>query len=105
MVLSYIMHPAGNPPTLRLLQDIMTADTTGFSTRWYELGLQLLEESTGVKILREIDYDYPNNASRCCTKMFEIWLNQQPNASWDQLLTALDSIHMNSASEQIRGRL
>lgn len=83
----------------------MAADITGFSTRWYELGLQLLQEYTSVKILNEIEHDYPRNTSRCCTKMFEIWLNQQPNASWDQLLTALDTINMSSAAEQIKGRL
>ena len=94
-----------HPPTLRLLQDIMTADITGFSTKWYELGLQLLEERTSIRILGEIEHDNPNNTSRCCTKMFERWLNQQPNASWDQLLTALDNINMNTAAEQIRGRL
>ena len=37
--------------------------------------------------------------------MFEKWLNQQCNASWDQLLTALNDINMNKAAEQIKGKL
>ena len=91
-----------NPPTLRLLQKVLAADLTGFSTKWYELGLQLLEECSGVKILNEIEHDYPSNVNRCCIKMFEKWLNQQCNASWDQLLTALNDINMNKAAEQIK---
>ena len=94
-----------NPPTLRLLQKVMTADHTGFSTSWYELGLQLLEERNSGSVLSEIEHDNPNNAKRCCIKMFEKWLNQRPNASWDQLLTALNDINMNSAAEQIKGKM
>ena len=93
-----------NPPTLRLLQNIMTADITGFSTKWHELGLQLLEERNSCSVLNEIEHDYPNNANKCCIKVFEKWLNQQPDASWDQLLTALNDINMNRAAEQIKGK-
>ena len=82
----------------------MTEDSTGFSIRWYDLGLQLLEERTNVKILNEIENDYPSNANRCTTKMLEKWLSQQPNASWDQLLTALNDIDMKSAAEQIKSK-
>lgn len=81
----------------------MMADITGFSTKWYDLGLQLLEECNSVKILNEIEHDCVSNANRRCTKMFEQWLSQQPNASWDQLLGALNKINMNSAAEQIKG--
>lgn len=100
-----VTYVGNDRPTQRLLQNVMTADLTGFSTKWYELGIQLLEESTSVNILSEIEHDYPNNASRCCTKMFEKWLSQQPNASWDQILTALNNIGMNSAVEQIKREL
>ena len=83
----------------------MNNDVTGFCTRWYDLGLQLLEERNGARILNEIECDYPNNASRCCIKMFEKWLQQQPRPSWNQLLTALNDINMNNAAEQIKGKL
>lgn len=81
------------------------ADFTGLSTRWYDLGLQLLEESTSVRILNEIEHNCPNNVWKCCTKVFEKWLEQQPNANWDQLLTALNNIDMKSVAEQIRDKL
>ena len=92
-----------NPPTLQKLRT--AADLTGLSTSWYELGLQLLQEHNNGSVLSEIEHDNPNNAKKCCVKMFEKWLNQQPNASWDQLLTALKEIKMNSAAEQIKGKM
>ena len=52
----------------------------------------------------EIEHNYPHNASRCCIKIFEKWLSQQPNASFDQLLVALKKIDMNRAAEQIKGK-
>ena len=81
----------------------MNNDVTGFCTKWYYLGLQLLEEHNGARILIEIECNCPNNASRCCMKMFEKWLEQQPHPSWNQLLTALVNLGMNNAAEQIIG--
>ena len=80
----------------------MNNDATGFCTSWYDLGLQLLEHN-GARILKEIKYNCGNDASRCCMKMFEKWLEQQPHSSWNQLLTALVNLDMNYAAEQIIG--
>ena len=82
----------------------MNNNVTGFCTRWYYLGLQLLEERNGARILNEIECNCPNNASRCCMKMFEKWL-EQPHPSWKQLVTALNDINMSNAAEQIKGKL
>ena len=87
-------------PTLRQLTDVIEE----CSTRWHDLGVQLLEEHTGSRILNEIENDCPSSVVKCCRKMFDRWLEQQPNASWDQLLTALNRIGMNSAAEHIRGK-
>ena len=80
-------------------------NVTGFCTRWYDLGLQLLEEHNAASILHEIRCDYPTNARRCCIIMFEKWLEQQPHPSWNQLLTALINLDMNSAAQKIIGSL
>ena len=103
LVANYITPCIGhNPPTLRLLHAIM--NVTGFCTRWYDLGIQLLEERNGVSILNEIRSDYPN-ARRRCIIMFEKWLERQPHPSWNQLLTALINLDMNSAAQKIIGSL
>ena len=39
----------------------------------------------------------------CCTKMIRLWLDKQPDASWEQLLQALKEVEMNdlaSTTEQ-----
>ena len=97
----YLIYVGNDRPTLRQLTDVIEE---GCSIRWYELGLRLLEEHTGAGILNEIENDCPNNVVRCCRKMFDKWLEQQPNANWDQLLTALNHIGMNSVAEHIRGK-
>jgi len=88
-------------PTLRQLQDMMRHDNTGFVVRWYELGLELLDSSTSIRKLKEIKADC-QNVSECCIKMFEEWLVQQPNTSWDQLISALANLNMNSTAQQIK---
>ena len=58
------------------------------TTKWYDLGVELLAEED-VKALDEIRSNYPRDASTCCTKMFQLWLDRQPEASWRQLIEAL----------------
>ena len=88
-------------PTLPQLQDVMRHDNTGFVVKWYELGLELLDSSISVRKLKEIKADC-QNVSECCIKMFEEWLAQQPNASWDQLITAMTNLNMKTAAEKIK---
>ena len=52
------------------------------------MGVELLAEED-VQALDEIQSNYPSNASMCCTKMFQLWLDRQPEASWRQLIKAL----------------
>ena len=52
------------------------------------MGVELLAEED-VQALDEIQSNYPRDASTCCTKMFQLWLDRQPAASWRQLIEAL----------------
>ena len=71
------------------------------ATRWYDLGLELLE----TKHERELDIietNYENNATKCCRKMFSKWLEtQSDNASWDQLIQAVKNIEVNNVASDI----
>ena len=58
------------------------------TTKWYDLGVELLAEED-VQALDEIQSNYPRDANMCCTKMFQLWLDKQPKASWRQLIEAL----------------
>ena len=48
--------------------------------------------------LDEIQKNYPSDASTCCTKMFQLWLDRQPEASWEQLIQALRGIDLDEVA-------
>ena len=70
------------------------------AARWHDLGTQLLTGDT-VGVLDVIKADHPNDVRACCNEMFVKWLELQPNATWSQLITALSSIGMNTAGEEV----
>ena len=37
----------------------------------------------------------------CCTKMLQLWLDKQSDASWEQLLQALKEVEMNDLADTI----
>jgi len=90
--------------TLKLLNKLVKPHVT---TKWYDLGIELLEVED-LKTLDEIQNNYPRDASMCCTKMFQSWLDGQPEASWrQQLLQALRelNIEMNKLANKIEQKL
>ena len=70
------------------------------AARWHDLGTQLLTDDT-VGVLDVIKADHPNDVSACCNKMFVKWLELQPDATWNQLFTALENIGMESVKQSI----
>lgn len=72
---------------------------TGVTTRWYDIGLELLGNTVP---LDEIQANYPNDVNKCCTEMFKKWLHCKPDADWDQLASVLHKIGLNAAAENIR---
>ena len=38
----------------------------------------------------------------CCTELFKYWLNVSPDASWNKLLKALETMKQNSLVEKIK---
>ena len=53
------------------------------------------------RILKVIGADHPSDVNTCFCVMFEKWLGKTPNASWDQLVTALNNVEMNTAADAI----
>ena len=88
-----------NRPTLKLLNKLVKRSIT---TKWYDLGVELLAEED-VQALDEIQRNNPRDVSTCCTKMFQLWLERQPDASWRQLIQALrePNIEMNELANTI----
>ena len=56
---------------------------------WYEVGLQLLDES----YLRKLDIikaNHPNDVEKCCHKMLKFWLQVDVEANWNKLIYSLE---------------
>ena len=41
--------------------------------------------------LRAIEAGYPTDVKWCCNKMLEMWLEENPTASWRKLFTVIES--------------
>ena len=75
----------------------MRIEDIDITTRWYCLGLELVGST---RILGEIEANH-RDVNICFRVMFEKWLEKTPNATWSQLVTALNNIEMNTAADAI----
>ena len=82
---------------MRQLRDVMRIEDINIATKWHELGLFLFDNNT---ILQVIKIDHHSVEERCL-KMFQAWLERTPDASWNQLITALNMIEMKTAANTI----
>ena len=71
------------------------------ATKWYELGLELLDNSSHLEV---INADNQKSVHSCCQRMFQKWLDVKHDASWSELVTALRSIEMTHAAATISKR-
>ena len=100
MVVTELYNVGHHFPTLTQLYDILKPNISGVAIRWYELGMQLLDDAaTGV--LDVIKVDHPNDVTTCCREMFKRWLEMQHDASWSQLVVALNKVGLNTIADDI----
>jgi len=76
-----------------------------FAEKWYDIGLELLEP-TDEPQLRIIKSNKLGKADSCA-EMLDLWIDRQPNASWNQLIEALKApgIELNSVASKIENML
>ena len=60
------------------------ADITG---KWHDIGVELFDVKDE-SVLRTIKINNPGNADQCTAEMLQLWLDTQPDASWNQLIQA-----------------
>lgn len=71
---------------------------------WKVLGEMLLDPGlVDDGCLETIETDNPGDVAECCRQMFIRWLQTDNNASWGQLINALQrpGVKLNSLAEQI----
>ena len=74
---------------------------TRIAPHWSNLGIQLLEEKH-VHKLKVIKENHPADIEKCCTEMFNYWLDVDTEASWDKLIDALEQIGQNALVEKLQ---
>ena len=81
----FINSLVSSKPTLKKLQQ--TKIITAVGSKWYELGIELLNEDQ----LTQLDIIKTNNheVTRCCAEMFLFWLRSHSTATWQNLVEAL----------------
>ena len=80
------------------LTKIMRIGHIDIATKWHDLGIVLVDS---YRVIKQIEADHRNDVSTCCRIMFEKWLDMKSDASWSELVTALNNIEMKAAADFI----
>ena len=74
-----------------------------FVHKWKDIGIQLLKNEHH-SALTLIEADHKGNTEECCKKMIDKWLETVQNASWFQLIKALntESVSLNVLANEIK---
>ena len=88
-------------PALKFLNKYVKAEA---STKWHDLGLELLEPGDEGK-LNQIERNHPQDNGECCKQMFRLWLQKCPDATWNRLMQALREVGLNQLASKIDGLL
>ena len=96
-----IIHTGHDRPALKLLNKYVR---NRVSSKWHDLGLELLEQEDEDG-LNEIESNNPNDVSKGCKEMFQLWLRKCTNATWNQLIQALKEVELNNVATTIEGML
>ena len=70
---------------------------------WQDLGRELMPDA--VADLQVIAVNANGNVTKCCDSLFILWLERKPWASWEELITGLKNIQLNTLATQIERKL
>ena len=71
---------------------------------WKDIGVELLGGESK-DALNVIECNNPSDVTKCCSKMFDLWLDRQPSASWRQLIQALKQVQLDRLANQFESKL
>ena len=67
---------------------------------WRTLGIELLGQG-GITELDVIKANNVDNVTKCCSAMLTLWRQRQTDASWNQLIEALNQLKLNRVATEI----
>ncbi|XP_065918803.1 uncharacterized protein [Dysidea avara] len=97
----HILQESSDCPYGRYLKNVRAL----FAEKWYDIGLELLEpvDEPNLRIIKS------NRLGKVesCAEMLELWIDRQPNATWNQLIKALKApgIELHSVAAKIGNML
>ena len=68
---------------------------------WKDLGIELVGQDS-VADIHTISVDNRGDVVGCCSSLFSLWLQRQPEANWKQLIDALIKIKLNQPAAAIK---
>ena len=77
---------------------------TVIANHWKDLGTELLKEEYLHQLIT-IEAKYNSDVKNCCRAMFNYWLQVDYEAKWNQLISALEEIHLNVLAQKIRNHV
>ena len=102
----YITPTVYDRPELKYLErhvrDNLCAACEDNPEAWKDLGMELLPVGDDtVTTLKTISVNSHGNIIKCCSSLFSLWLDRQPEATWRQLIQALTKIKLNNLAMKI----
>ena len=94
-VIMYLIVFSGTPLTVKHLVKACKSVTD-----WHTLGLQLDLTTTQLNSIH-VTY-YALGVDRLKTEMFDVWLKSSPDASWMDVITALEDMGMDRVASNVR---
>ena len=74
------------------MKDIDNYVVPKLAPKWRQLGTQL---NIRQHLMDIIEHDHPNDCESCCSEMFSGWLDSNPAASWEDIITAEKNLSSN----------
>ena len=100
MLLLILSFCTGHRTPQLYLKDLHNHVTPNYATHWRVIGTQL-GLSTGT--LDIIEYDNRDKAVPCCNAMLEKWLDVDSTASWNKILSVIQSPSVSSGQTLEKG--
>ena len=66
---------------------------------WFEVGIELLQNKYYLNL---VETQHRDNKEQCCMQMLKYWLMVDDEASWNKLIDALQSVHLNAVAARVK---
>ena len=87
----------------RYVRDQLAAASASGPKKWYDVGLTLMGENSRNQLdVMKVD---KHNTYERCEGMFNLWLERDPEASWNKLIAALKRNNLNTIADDLTKKL